>query len=496
MKKQLFLIGLIFTMFVAYSQTTTTKSEPQPTATADTVAEPKNDFCPHRILLRFGGGYANNIFKEIKDFATICSYTAMAELGYTYFFHKNVGIGIGLGINRIGTIAKINHSVTLPEVLDNAYFQSNPYPYAMSFHAYDLKQKQGIWAIEVPLTVQFEKKFGERERNGIYAGVGVKGYFPFSSNIRFTDGVIDITEIVDRDGLNVTFPANSIDIHMESQEFKGGISAKQKMRCSIDILGEFGGVFGLSRKTDFYIGVYASYGFLNIMPKEGYDLSSYNQVDPRLGQITNQYVNTTDKWNLFQVGLKMGFHFLPCKNRGNDDYMRDLRRKYYKEMAKKQNEPIIVTNTVQEFYYYIVPTISEELLEETKNNADKNKAIRDLAQSLSMIKILFDLDRDIPKLNDRNKEDIKNAVAILKANPDLKIVITGYTSPEGSQAHNENLAQRRANAVKNIFVNDGVPADQIATNAFTAADPQHRIDLPETEYFEQRAVIFRIESKK
>ena len=119
----------------------------------------------------------------------------------------------------------------------------------------------------------------------------------------------------------------------------------------------------------------------------------------------------------------------------------------------------------------------------------------DLAQSLSMIKILFDLDKDIPKLSDRNKTDIAKATEILKANPDLKVTITGYTSPEGSQSHNQDLAQRRARAVRGIFINEGVPSDQIATAAFTAEDPQHKIDIPETEYSQQRAVIFRIEKK-
>ncbi|MCL2291068.1 MAG: OmpA family protein [Bacteroidetes bacterium] len=490
MKKQLFLIGLIFTMFVAYSQTTETKSESQPTATADTVAESKDDFCPHRILFRFGGGYANNNFKDLKkeiDGLTRCSYTAMAEIGYTYFFHRNVGIGIGVGINYSARIAKINENITLYDLVDPLYY--GDLPYDLTYSARDLKQRMGVWAIEVPLTVQFEEKFGGK--NGIYAGVGVKGYFPISTKAGFTGGEIDITRIYDRN-LNVTYNPG-LTHHMEPLELKDK-SVKTKMRPSIDILGEFGGIFGLARSTDFYVGVYASYGFLNILPKEGVDLSTMNVGDRRFGDISNRYVNSSDKWNLLQVGLKLGFHFLPCKANSNKEYMRDAKRRYMDEMIKKQNEPIVVTNTVQEFYYYIVPTIADDLLDEA--SADKKKALLDLAQSLSMIKILFDLDKDIPKLSDRNKEDIKNAVAILKANPDLKIIITGYTSPEGSQAHNQDLAQRRANAVRGIFVNEGVPKDQIATQAFTAQDPQHKIDIPEREeWSQQRAVIFRIEKK-
>ncbi|MCL2436262.1 MAG: OmpA family protein [Lentimicrobiaceae bacterium] len=493
MKKQLFLIGLIFTMFVAYAQTTETKSESQPTATTDTAEEPKDDFCPHRIWTRFGGGYANNNFKDLKNEIKDgggdikrCSYTAMAEIGYSYFFHRNVGIGLGVGINYAARTAKINEDITLDGLHDPIYFGEDRYN--LSYEAKDLKQRTGIWAIEVPLTVQFEKRFN---KNGIYAGVGVKGYFPISANAGFTGGVVDITNIYDPK-LNQNY--KGLTYHMDELVIDSR-TVKTKMRPSIDVLADFGGIIGLSRNADFYIGIYASYGFLNILPKDGIDLAGIKVEDRRLGDVSDRYINSSDKWNLLQAGLKLGFNFLPCKSKASDEYMRDQKRRYMDEMMKKKNEPIIITNTVQEFYYF-VPTISQELLDEGEENPAKKKALMELAQSLSMIKILFPLDSDKPQLNDQNKDDIRKAVGILVANPDLKIIITGYTSPEGSQAHNEDLAQRRANAVKAIFVDRGVPSDQIATAAFTANDPQHKIDIPEREsYPQQRAVIFRIEKR-
>jgi len=491
MKKQLFLIGLIFTMFVAYAQTTETKSESQPTATTDTVAEPKDDFCPHRLWIRFGGGYANNNFKdlkkEIKDGGgdiTRCSYSAMAEIGYTYFFHRNVGIGLGVGINYAARTAKVNEDITLFDMYDPIYFKEDLYDF--TYNAQDLKQRTGIWAVEVPLTIQFEKKFN---KNGIYAGVGVKGYFPISAKAGFTGGVVDITNIYDHQ-LKQNY--SGLTYHMDKIEIEGR-SVKTKMRPSIDILADFGGIIGISRSSDFYLGVYASYGFLNILPKEGVDLTGINVGDRRLGDVSNRYVNASEKWNLLQVGLKMGFHFLPCKSKSSDEYMRDHKRRFMDEMMKKKNEPIIITNTVQEFYYF-VPTISQELLDES--DPDKKKALMDLAQSLSMIKILFNLDKsDYAKVTDKNRDDIKRAVEILKAYPEFHVIISGYTSPEGGVEHNRGLAQRRADAVKKLFVDSGVPATQISTQAFIAEDAQHKIDIPEKEWPEQRAVIFRIEKR-
>ena len=489
MKKQLLLIGLILGMFTAFSQEVTKNDNTKDAATTDTTATAADSFCPHRILLNFGGGYANNTFKPIKDVLNQrCSYTAMAEIGYTYFFHRNVGIGIGVGINHTGATARINDKQTIADLYDPRYFDGDVYD--LTYSTTDLKEKFSTWAIEVPITVQFEKKFGNG-RKGIYAGVGIKGYFPIASKVTFPNGTITPTTIFDKE-LNVIYE-NDLAIHLDPNTFNG-ISSKQKMKWgSIDVLGEFGGIFGISRNTDLYIGVYGSYGFFNLI-KEPVDLSSLNVADPRLNQILDRYVNTKDKFNLVQVGLKLGFHFLPCKDCGNDEYMRDHKRRYMDEMMKKRNEPIIVTNTVQE-YYYVVPTIAQDLLDDAANDPAKKKALQDLAQSLSNIKILFDLDKDIPKLDDNKRDHISRAAELLRNNPDLKVIVTGYTSPEGTIPHNQDLGHRRSLAVRDHFINRGVPQDQIAVQNYTAEDQQHKLDIPEKDYKEQRAVIFKIEKK-
>jgi outer membrane protein OmpA-like peptidoglycan-associated protein len=484
MKKQLLLIGLLFTIFVAYSQTIENK-ESQPTATADEVTASQDEFCPHRIWVHLGGGYASNTFKQIKDISKRVSYFAMAEVGYTYFFHRNVGIGLGVGIHHTGAKAKINDHDVL-DLLDPRY-QGND-RYDLTYTAKNLKEKQAMWAIEVPLVLQFEKKWG---KHGIYAGVGVKGFFPIATRIGFTDGTIETDKIYDK-LLNVTY--NNLIVHMDPRDFKAQ-SVKPKMRCSVDILADFGGIFGIARSTDIYLGVYGSYGFLDILPKNGINLDKLDTKDMVLALIVDNYVNTSKKWNLWQVGVKFGFHFLPCKSCGNDEYISDLKRKYMKEMMKKKDEPVIITNTVQE-YYYFVPTVSQELIDENENNPAKKKAIADLAAELSKIKILFDLDKDIPKLDDYKKDHIKRASDLLKANPDLKIIIAGYTCPLGTKDHNRDLGHRRALAVRQVFIDKhSVPADQIAVTNFTAEEQQHKIDIPEKEYPEQRAVIFRIEKK-
>jgi len=489
MKKQLLLIGLILGMFTAFSQEVT-KSDNTDAAKVDTTDTVADVYCPHRIQLRLGGGYSNDIYKTdvIDNIQRKFTYTAMMEVGYAYLWQRKVNIGIGaaLGIGHTRPLVQFSDNKTV-NVNDPGYNSSDPNArYDLTYWMQDFKERQRIWAIEIPLTAQLEKKFGNG-KNGIYAGLGVKGYFPISSKVSFPGGVLDLKRIYD-DELNVLY-GEDLRVHLEDQDLSE-YTVKTKMRCSIDLLGEFGGVFGISRRADFYLGAYLTYGFLDISPKTKHSISTL-ALDSRVD--IKGFVNSTDqKWHLFQVGLKLGFHFLPCKECGNDKYMRDHKREFMDEMMKKKNEPIIVTNTVQE-YYYVVPTIAQELLDES--SPEKKKALQDLAQSLSNIKILFDLDKDIPKLDENKRDHIARAAELLKANPDLKVIVTGYTSPEGTVPHNQDLGHRRAVAVRQHFVDRGVPADQIAVQNYTAEDPQHKIDIPDKEYPEQRAVIFKIEKK-
>ena len=117
-----------------------------------------------------------------------------------------------------------------------------------------------------------------------------------------------------------------------------------------------------------------------------------------------------------------------------------------------------------------------------------------MAESLSKIKILFDLDKDIPKITEQN-DHIDNAVKVLKGNKNLYVIIEGYTCDLGTEEHNRDLANRRAESIKRIFIEKGVPENQIKTVSYTAKDKENKNNITETSREEHRAAIFRIMKK-
>ena len=273
-----------------------------------------------------------------------------------------------------------------------------------------------------------------------------------------------------------------------------------KMRPSLDLVADFGGVFALNKVVDFYVGAYCKYGFLNILPKEKTSLIGTNDQGEMMFQGTlgsdmldlayqnNEIKKNKTKWNLLQIGLKAGFHFKACATPAEKS-KKQLEKEILEELKKKSNEPIIIKQDPQ--YIYIVPVCDQMDNNDDYLTPDDKAAINELSDVLSKTKILFDLDKDIPKIKDYN-DNINRTVEILKANPQLKLIVEGYTCDLGSEQHNRDLAQRRANNVRKLFIQKGVNPDQIETASYTVNDPQNRQNITDPSREEHRAAIFRI----
>lgn len=80
-----------------------------------------------------------------------------------------------------------------------------------------------------------------------------------------------------------------------------------------------------------------------------------------------------------------------------------------------------------------------------------------LATMLEMI----NFEREKAELDDVSREILRDKVVIFNANPDMRIVITGYASSPGTDAYNMALGFRRATAAKDFLVSQGVAADCI-----------------------------------
>jgi OOP family OmpA-OmpF porin len=73
----------------------------------------------------------------------------------------------------------------------------------------------------------------------------------------------------------------------------------------------------------------------------------------------------------------------------------------------------------------------------------------------------FDFDK--ATLTPAAVEILKNAVQTIREHPQIELEIQGYTSAIGSEKYNMGLSVKRANAVKDYLVKEGISADRLTT---------------------------------
>lgn len=83
--------------------------------------------------------------------------------------------------------------------------------------------------------------------------------------------------------------------------------------------------------------------------------------------------------------------------------------------------------------------------------------------------ILFDFDKT--DLKPVAQENIKNLVASLNENPDTEILVIGHTDNTGTDRYNQGLSERRAQAVKNYAVSQGLQASRMRTEGKSFHEP-------------------------
>jgi len=86
-------------------------------------------------------------------------------------------------------------------------------------------------------------------------------------------------------------------------------------------------------------------------------------------------------------------------------------------------------------------------------------------------------------------ERLRATVIALKANPTLVVNIEGHTCNLGSAAYNMALGKRRANAVKEFLVSEGIAAERLHTVSYGEKQPKYDNSKEETRQLNRRVAV-------
>ncbi len=67
--------------------------------------------------------------------------------------------------------------------------------------------------------------------------------------------------------------------------------------------------------------------------------------------------------------------------------------------------------------------------------------------------------------------ELNTLVKLLNENPSLKVEIEGHTDNVGSEQYNNNLSQKRADAVKNYLVEKGIAESRLKSRGYGFTKP-------------------------
>ena len=88
---------------------------------------------------------------------------------------------------------------------------------------------------------------------------------------------------------------------------------------------------------------------------------------------------------------------------------------------------------------------------------------------------------------------LKEIGEMLKAHPELKLVIEGHTDNVGNAAANQTLSEQRAAAVKQYLVSTyGIPAARLQAKGYGASKPVASNDTPEGRQQNRRVELVKM----
>lgn len=116
-----------------------------------------------------------------------------------------------------------------------------------------------------------------------------------------------------------------------------------------------------------------------------------------------------------------------------------------------------------------------------------------VGNSLVLNNVFFDTDSDVLKA--QSKTELDRLVALLVHNSGMQVEIGGHTDAIGSEEKNLNLSQRRAQAVVNYIVENGISADRLTSAGYGEAKPVASNDTEEGRALNRRTEVRIVEIK-
>lgn len=154
-------------------------------------------------------------------------------------------------------------------------------------------------------------------------------------------------------------------------------------------------------------------------------------------------------------------------------------------IAEPAPTPVAVAEPVVEEKVVVVVASEPKIEEIVKVAAAEPKII-----ILAFEDIHFDFDQST--LKPEAQVILKRNIQILKDNPKANVRVAGYTSASGTEEYNQKLSERRAEAVQEFLISEGISSQALSTIGYGKSDPAAYEAAPKELYSKAAKANMRV----
>ncbi|MDL2256703.1 OmpA family protein [Bacteroidales bacterium OttesenSCG-928-I14] len=390
-------------------------------------------------------------------------------LGYSGYFHKNWGFGLGAEIALYQSSIEMN---TLAYNYDTKDIDGMDINYRSSISNY--QESQRLYNVNIPLVAYYQKDVFDNVHK-FYASLGFKLGIPVNGEYKGKNGVLTASGY---------YPAYNQEL-TEQEDMGYGVFPIRKQSRDLDFnlsymaTAETGVKWNLSRRLWLYTGVYGDFGFNDIRKDKNLHLVSYNNLEPQdvvvNSVVSSNYIDNkistpvTDKVFPWAVGVKVKLGItmnkLPKKvsQAELDQREKDV---LLNKILNNQNEILDALKSQKPLTEETLRGILDEVMRDYLKEADqRRKSFEEMMLGVDNYNI------NIAELSKRQMEELDNYAKIMIDNKNASMTIFGHTCDLGSEIYNMTLGQERADRAKDYLVIRGVDPSRINTLSLGMTDP-------------------------
>ena len=447
------------------------------------------------IGVSFGGGLNTALYKPANGTSKV-GMGFDASLFYARFFNQTVGLGFGLDYSWANAYATYNWN----EVTPGLTHASNPnIDYTLTTGFNDFVERQNVGVVSIPVEVLFRKAFN---RSTLIGGVGLSVDFPVHGAYYAKGGNYKTSGMFPSLGNYAVenMPEHGFSTYYTTQDAKFNNRAK----VGASVIGDLGVRVALNDNWGMYFGIYAGYGFTNLLAEAKADEmimvnpTNSAQIDYRGTFDSNQAA----KANLLKCGVKIAIDFgwpavdkkaLEAERIAREQFVADsianeqriAAEKAAEKAAREKAEAERIARQKAE-----AERIAAEKAAREKAEAERIAAEKAFKQRVEGFAVHFDVEGAKLNIPEAEIAVVDELCEKMKADRSINILITGHTDNYGDPRQNlEYYGMRRAEALKAYMVQQGVDASQIKCDSKGQNEPVAPNDTRANRALNRRAQI-------